>query len=71
MKTINAPDMLLLIDSAGRSAPVAVASARTQIRTRDVLPLREAIPFWFAVASSLIGLIIGFLGAWLVAWLTS
>jgi hypothetical protein len=34
------------------------------------LPLREAIPLWFAISSPLIGLIIGFLGAWFVTWLT-
>ena len=32
---------------------------------------REAIPFWFAISSPLTGLILGFLGAWLVTWLTS
>jgi hypothetical protein len=32
---------------------------------------REAIPFWFAISSPLTGLILGFLGAWLVMWLTS
>jgi len=36
-----------------------------------LLPLREAIPLWFAMSSPLIGLIIGFLGAWFVTWLTS
>jgi hypothetical protein len=39
------------------------------LRRRD--SLREAIPFWFAVSSPLIGLAIGFLGAWAVSWLTS
>jgi hypothetical protein len=36
-----------------------------------VLPLREAIPLLFAVSSPLIGILIGFLGAWFVSWLTS
>lgn len=44
-------------------------NARSQMRTRDVLPLREAIPLWFAISSPLIGLIVAFLGAWLVTWL--
>jgi len=33
--------------------------------------LSEAISLGFAVSSPLIGLIIGFLGAWFVTWLTS
>jgi hypothetical protein len=41
------------------------------LRRRDSLPLREAIPLWFAVSSPLIGVVIGFLGAWFVTWLTS
>jgi hypothetical protein len=39
--------------------------------TRDLFSLREAIPFWFAISSPLTGLLLGFLGAWLVTWLTS
>jgi len=31
----------------------------------------ETATFWFAVASPLIGLVIGFLGACLVTWLTN
>jgi hypothetical protein len=34
------------------------------------LSLSEAIPFWFAVSSPLIGLALGVFGAWFVAWLT-
>jgi len=41
------------------------------VRERDLFSLREAIPFWFAISSPLTGLILGFLGAWLVTWLTS
>jgi hypothetical protein len=37
----------------------------------DLSSLREAIPFWFAISSPLTGLMLGFLGAWLVTWLTS
>ncbi|PYK18695.1 MAG: hypothetical protein DME55_06055 [Verrucomicrobia bacterium] len=53
------------------SSQSTIPSARWHIRRRDSLPLREAIPLWFAVSSPLIGLIIGFLGAWFVTWLTS
>ena len=41
-----------------------------QIQRRDSLPLREAIPFWFAMFSPLLGVIVGFLGAWFFTWLT-
>ena len=37
----------------------------------DLSSLREAVPFWFAISSPLTGLLLGFLGAWLVTWLTS
>jgi len=48
-----------------------VANMRFPLRRRDSLPLSEAIPFWFAISSPLIGVVLGFLGAWLVTWLTS
>jgi hypothetical protein len=38
---------------------------------RDALPLREAIPLWFAISSPLIGVLVGLLGAWFVTWLTT
>ena len=38
---------------------------------RPALPLREAIPFWFAISSPLIGVMIGLLAAWFVTWLTT
>jgi hypothetical protein len=48
-----------------------IPTMRFRLRRRDSLPLSEAIPFWFAISSPLIGLILGFLGAWFVTWLTS
>lgn len=33
--------------------------------------LSEVIPFWFAISSPLIGVLLGFLGAWLVTLLTA
>jgi hypothetical protein len=33
---------------------------------REAIPLREMIPFWFAVSSPLIGVLMGLLGAWFV-----
>jgi len=50
---------------------LSIANARFRLRRRDSLPLNEAIPFWFAVSSPLIGLVLGFLGAWFVTWLVT
>jgi len=36
----------------------------------QAISLRELIPFWFAVSSPLVGMVLGLLGAWFVAWLT-
>ena len=38
---------------------------------RDAILLRETIPFWFAVSSPLIGVLMGLLGAWFVTWLSA
>jgi hypothetical protein len=54
-----------------RQAFLPIGNVRFRLRRRDSLPLSEAIPFWFAVSSPLIGLVLGFLGAWFVTWLTS
>jgi len=40
-------------------------------RRHNSVPLSETIPFWFAVSSPLIGLALGFFGAWFATWLTS
>jgi len=37
----------------------------------EAIPLREVIPFWFAVSSPLLGAFLGLLGAWFVAWLSA
>ena len=70
MKAIDSLDPLVAQEASGRST-AAISSTRWHLRRRDSLPLREAIPLWFAISSPLIGLIIGFLGAWFVTWLTS
>ena len=54
-----------------RVTPGEKTSGSSGMRERDLSPLREAIPFWFAISSPLTGLIVGLLGAWLVTWLTS
>ena len=35
----------------------------------ETIELKELIPFWFAVSSPLIGMLLGLFGAWFVAWL--
>ena len=70
MKAIDSLDQLVAQEASGHST-AAIPSTRWHLRRRDSLPLREAIPLWFAISSPLIGLIIGFLGAWFVTWLTS
>jgi hypothetical protein len=44
---------------------------RWHFRRGHSLPLREAIPLWFAISSPLTGLLLGLLGAWFFTWLTS
>jgi hypothetical protein len=74
MKTISSLDGLSLESrnfATDRTTFFPAVKARSRVRRRDVLPLSEAIPLWFAVSSPLIGILIGFLGAWFVTWLTS
>jgi CheY-like chemotaxis protein len=68
MKASHSLDQLLPQEASGDST---ISSTPWHIRRRDSLPLREAIPLWFAISSPLIGVIFGFLGAWFVTWLTS
>jgi len=46
-----------------------IKHAPWRLRRRNSPPLSEAISFWFAISSPLIGLVLGFLGAWFVTWL--
>jgi hypothetical protein len=70
MKVIHSINRLVSQEASGNTI-IRIARTPWHIRRRDSLPLREAIPLWFAISSPLIGLIIGFLGAWFVTWLTS
>jgi hypothetical protein len=70
MKAIRSLDSLIPQQVSGHST-VKIAAPHWHLRRRDSLPLREAIPLWFAISSPLIGVIIGFLGAWFVTWLNS
>ncbi len=54
-----------------RWAFLPIGNVRFRMQRRDAVPLTEAVPFWFAVFSPLIGLLLGFLGVWFVTWLTS
>ena len=36
----------------------------------ETIPSKELIPFWFAVSSPLLGIVLGLLGAWFVTWLS-
>lgn len=70
MKTITSLDVAEIPKSLGveNAMPYSITTVRG--RRRETLRLREAIPLWFALSSPLIGLVIGFLGAWFVTWLT-
>ena len=37
----------------------------------ETIPLKEVIPFSFTVSSPLLGMLLGLLGAWFVAWLSA
>jgi hypothetical protein len=45
---------------------------KTIVQTANVegktIPLKEVIPFWFAVSSPLLGMLLGLLGAYLLPW---
>jgi hypothetical protein len=71
MKAIRSLNQLVPDEAPASQSTNRIARTPWHIRRRDSLPLREAIPLWFAISSPLIGLIIGFLGAWFVTWLTS
>jgi hypothetical protein len=71
MKAIRSLNQLVPREAPAGHSTNRIARTPWHIRQRDSLPLREAIPLWFAISSPLIGLIIGFLGAWFVTWLTS
>jgi len=52
-----------------------VTSMKTIIQTanvtRETISLREMIPFWFAVSSPMLGVLLGLMGAWFVTWLSA
>ena len=63
-----------------RAIPAARPNNRLEylkaiVQTADVevetIPLKELIPFWFAVSSPLLGMLLGLLGAWFVIWLSA
>jgi hypothetical protein len=50
----------------GMKTIVQIANA-----ARETMPLKEVIPFWFAVSSPLLGVLLGLMGAWFVTWLSA
>ena len=72
MKTIDSLDVPTgtpKVFGVGSATFFPVATAR--MRRRDFPASGEVISLWFAMLSPLIGLVVGFLGAWLFAWLTT
>ncbi|MFL6500874.1 MAG: hypothetical protein ACJ8LL_09210 [Candidatus Udaeobacter sp.] len=47
------------------------ATVQTADVENETISLKELIPFWFAVASPLVGIFLGLLGAWIVTWLSA
>ena len=63
-----------------RAIPVAdpnntLDSMKAIVQTANVeeeaISLKELIPFWFAVSSPLVGILLGLLGAWCLTWLSA
>jgi hypothetical protein len=70
----------VIIKSDTRAVPAADPNNRLEymkaiVQTANLegetIPLREVIPFWFAVSSPLLGMLLGLLGAWFVTWLSA
>ena len=66
-------------DNLTRAIPAAdpnntLDSMKAIVQTANVeeetISLKELIPFWFTVSSPLVGMLLGLLGAWFVAWIT-
>jgi hypothetical protein len=48
--------------------PIVVQPSNAE---EETISLKELIPFWFAVSSPLVGMLLGLLGAWFVTWLNA
>jgi hypothetical protein len=68
------------LDFGTRAMPAADPNNRLEdmkpiVQTANIeaepISLREVIPFWFAVSSPLLGALLGLLGAWFVAWVST
>jgi len=46
------------------------ANAHTASVEGETVSSKELLPFWFGVSSPLVGILLGLLGAWFVAWLS-
>jgi hypothetical protein len=67
-------------ESDTRAIPAADPNNRLEymkpmVQTANVeggtISLKEVIPFWSAVSSPLLGMLLGLLGAWFVPWLSA
>ena len=67
-------------DNPTRAIPAAdpnnrLESMKTIVQTENVeeeaISLQELIPFWFAVSSPLVGILLGLLGVWFITWLSA
>ena len=70
----------IIKESDTRAIPAADPNNRLEymksiVQTANVegetISLKEVVPFWFAVSSPLIGALLGLLGAWFVAWIST
>jgi hypothetical protein len=69
MKTIDSLDVPTGTPKAFGAGAATFFPSRA--RRRDFPASGEVISLWFAMLSPLIGLGVGFLGAWLFTWLTT
>ena len=67
---INDPTHAPLPANANNRLEYMKAIVQTANAEEEAISLKELIPFWFAVSSPLVGMLLGLLGAWFVAWLT-
>ena len=78
--SIEAADVATLINNPIHAQSQAdpnntLESMKAIVQTANVeeeaISLKELIPFWFAVSSPLVGILLGLLGAWCVTWLSA
>jgi len=68
--SINYPTHALSPADPNNRLKYMKAIAQTASVEGETVSSKELIPFWFAVSSPLVGILLGLLGAWFVAWLS-